>query len=107
MEVVNEPYRYYESSSEEDEPFKDVYSTTALWDYESHESLGDASTMQSIPALDKLTLTETSQQNISQNEAGQELIRVHGVMFRSVYDERMLTYTRSISLARTFSLTKW
>ena len=50
VEVVKEPRRYYESSSEEDEPFKDVYSTTALWDSESHESLVDTSTVQSIPS---------------------------------------------------------
>ena len=78
---VEEPCRYYESSSEEDEPFKDVYSTIALWGSQSHESLGDASTVQSIPPLDKLTLAETSQQNISQNETGQDLVRVHGVTF--------------------------
>ena len=38
VEVVKEPCRYYESSSEEDEPFKDVYSIATLWGFESHES---------------------------------------------------------------------
>ena len=81
MEVVNEPCKYYESSSEEDEPFKDVYSTATLWGSESHESLGEASTFESILTLDKLPLAETSQQNISQNETRKNLVRVHGATF--------------------------
>ena len=61
VEVAKEPCRYYESSSKEDEPFKDVYSTTAIWDSESYESLGKSSTVKSILPLDNLTLVETSQ----------------------------------------------
>ena len=82
VEVVDKPRRYYESSSEEDEPYKDVYSTAALWDSEGRESLGDASEVESIPPLDKLTLAESSQ------ATRENLVRVHGVTFRSVYDER-------------------
>ena len=78
--------RYYESSSEEDEPFKDVYSTATLWGSASHESLGEASTLESVPPLDKLTLAETSQQNTSKNKTRKILVRVHGVTFRTAYD---------------------
>ena len=81
VEVVNKTCIYYESSSEEDESFKDVYSTTTLWGFDSHESLGKASTFDSVPPLDKLTLAETSQQNTSQNEIGKILVRVHGMTF--------------------------
>ena len=88
IEVVKEPCRFYESSSEEDENFKDVYSTATLWDSRSHENQGESSTLISVPPLDKLTLAKASQQNISQNEARKNLVKVHGVTFRSVYDER-------------------
>ena len=80
VEVVKGPCRCYESSSEEHEPFEDVYSTTILWGSESHENLGESSTLELVPPLDGLTLVETSQQNTSQNETGKALVIVHGVM---------------------------